>query len=189
MSKEIELPRIKNNTMNKVLGPISRSEMVNILQNTDIYVDTSMNDGFGLIGLEAIVSGAVCVMSDSFGIREYFSSEINGFIVSKVNDSEEYVKKITMLVKNSTLWKKMKNDPTDLFRKFDYDDRVKDFIKFLSKDRKYTAKKLDKYESKIVKKRSYMPVDCKPKGLGIVKKINMFIPFFVRKFVKKIVNW
>ena len=34
-----------------------------------------------------------------------------------------------------------------------------------------------------------MPVDCKPKGLGIVKKINMFIPFFVRKFVKKIVNW
>lgn len=189
MSKEIEIPRIKNNTMNKILGPISRSEMINILQNTDIYVDTSMNDGFGLIGLEAIVSGAVCVMSDSFGIREYFSSEINGFIVSKVNDSEEYVKKITMLVKNPTLWKKMKNDPTDLFRKFDYDDRVKDFIKFLSKDRKYTAKKLDKYESKIVRKRSYMPANCKPKGLGIVKKINMFIPFFIRKLIKKIVNW
>ncbi len=67
MSENIEIPFVKNNKLRKILGPISRIEMINLLQETDVYVDASVNEGFGLIGLESMASGAVPVMSNSLG--------------------------------------------------------------------------------------------------------------------------
>lgn len=189
MSEYIEIPRVKNNKINKILGPISRMDMIRILRETDIYVDTSTNEGFGLIGLESIIAGAVPVMSDSFGIHEYFKEGINGLLVSRVNDSQNYVSKILELIENPTSWEKMRNEGSKLSKNFDYDDRVQEFIEFLNKSRKYKKKEFDKQEKIIIEERSHMPVEFRPRGISIVRKLNKFIPSFIRDFLKKVISW
>lgn len=189
MDEYIETPRIKNNKINKILGPISRMDMIKILQETDVYVDTSTNEGFGLIGLESMIAGAVPVMSDSFGIREYLKDNVNGLLVYEVNNSEKYVSKVLELIEKPSIWKEMKIEASKLSKDFDYDDRVVEFIKFFSKDRKYKRKYYDKEEALTIDEGSYMPLNFKPKGISVVRKLNKLMPSFIRSFLKKLISW
>lgn len=74
-------------------------------------------------------------------------------------------------------------------RIFDYDDRVQEFIEFLNKSRKYKKKEFDKQEKIIIEERSHMPVEFRPRGISIVRKLNKFIPSFIRDFLKKVISW
>ncbi len=194
MSKDMEIPFVKNNRLQKILGPISRMEMINLLHNTDIYVDASVNEGFGLIGLESMASGAVPIMSNSFGVLSYLQDGKNGYIVDRVNNSDEYVEKIKYLVDNPTIFKELRSKGWDTALSFDYDQTIKQYIDYLDdySNRQPKIKKYTMSEWEIISKRdpiNVYEVHKKPKGLQIVKFLSYFIPNSLKDSMKKIITW
>jgi len=63
------------------LGRIPHDAMLNLLNQTDIYVSTSLHDGTSVSLLEALGSGAFPVVTDIPSNREWISDGENGFLV------------------------------------------------------------------------------------------------------------
>ena len=67
--------------------PKDDSEIADILRQSDIYVFTSLWEGFGLPPLEAMACGCAVVSSDAKGINEYAKDEKNALIYPPANNS------------------------------------------------------------------------------------------------------
>lgn len=194
MSEYIEIPFVHNNKVNKILGPISRFKMAEVLQSTDIYIDASINEGFGLIGLEAMSCGAVPVMSNSFGITAYLEDGINGFIVDNINDVSKYIDKVSYLIENPNVFIRLKNNALETVSKFDYDDTIKEYIDFFENcDTQINRSKTfheNEWDLVISYDYIYAPiVTNQPRGLRYVKRISKMTPNSAKKRIKRIIDW
>ena len=130
--REIMFP-INNNENLKInfyKGPLNRKEVSNILFKTDIFVDASLMEGFGLMALEAMAAGAVPVMSQSFGVDEYAEDNKNCFIIKEVNNAEKYVEKIEELLKDEEKLKEMSKNAQEKALEFDMDKNVNKYIEY-----------------------------------------------------------
>ena len=142
---------IGDNEINFVLGPVTRKEMTKIMNETDIYIDCSLNEGFGLLALEALYAGAVSIVSNSFGISEYLIDCQNGFIVNEVNDVDKYFEKIEYLISNPKVFCAMKNSMLKKPEKYDYDNTIHDLIDYFNtKKVRKDDYKLSKYEIELL---------------------------------------
>jgi len=194
MSENIEIPFVKNNKLRKILGPISRIEMINLLQETDVYVDASVNEGFGLIGLESMASGAVPVMSNSFGVLSYLKDGENGYVIDRVNDSDKYVEKIEYLINNPAIFKKLQEKAQKTALSFDYNRTIEEYINYFDDFHKRTikTKRYTKEEWEIINGRDYKSVIeslSKPKGLKVVKLLSNLVPNFIKDLIKELITW
>lgn len=149
--REIMFP-INNNENLKInfyKGPLNRKEVSNILFKTDIFVDASLMEGFGLMALEAMAAGAVPVMSQSFGVDEYAEDNKNCFIIKEVNNAERYVEKIEELLKDEEKLKEMSKNAQDKALEFDIDKNVKKYIEYFKnvKIQKISLTEKEKEES------------------------------------------
>ena len=63
------------------LGTLQRGDVPKLLSTVHVVVDPSLFQGFGLIGLEGMASGAACVLTDSGGASEYAVDGVNALIV------------------------------------------------------------------------------------------------------------
>ncbi|MBR3161777.1 MAG: glycosyltransferase [Bacilli bacterium] len=135
IDKNLEIPfydETKNN-VKLIKGPFTRKELANILINSDIYIDTSLTEGFGLIPLEAMASGNVVIASDSGGVREYIENNKNGFIVDKVNDTDCYLEQLNnALDKNKYL--NIKKNMLKTVKNYDIDNVIEKYIDYFNKD-------------------------------------------------------
>lgn len=61
--------------LDQALGPIDRRTLAKTLQQVDVFVDCSMMQGFGLMGLEAMSAGVAAVLSETGGVLEYANRE------------------------------------------------------------------------------------------------------------------
>ncbi len=124
---------INNNekvNINYYEGPLDRKQINKILEQSDIYIDTSLMEGFGLMSLEAMANGVVPILSESFGIDEYAIDNENCFIIKEVNNPNEYIKKIEELIKDNKKLKSMSKNAKETSLKFDIDDRIDEYIKY-----------------------------------------------------------
>jgi glycosyltransferase involved in cell wall biosynthesis len=95
-----------------------RKEMPSLLQHADIVVyPTTGDEPFGIVPAEAIFSGAVPVVSRSGGLTETVSANVNGLVVEKW-DVEGLVEAIGSLLRNRTLYERLRNGGKDLINKF-----------------------------------------------------------------------
>ncbi len=194
MNERTQIPELFKNTINLIKGPISRLEMINLLKRTDIYVDASFNEGFGLLGLEAIACGAVPVVSNSFGNLEYMRNGKNGFVINEVNDIEKYLSKIKLLIDSPSLFKKMAKEGKKGIEKFDSDIAVEKYIKyFFDKRFVYKEKAYSRSELKLImsmEKEVGVPVKESPKDeRRILYRISKLIPKSVKNFIKPFVTY
>ncbi|WP_343320941.1 glycosyltransferase family 4 protein [Sphingobacterium multivorum] len=60
-----------------VINPTSDTEIAEILCVSDIFISTSLNEGFGLPPLEAMACGSGVIISDSGGVREFAQHDFN----------------------------------------------------------------------------------------------------------------
>ena len=81
-----------------ILLPLSNAELAVQFRDVDIFVDASQHEGYGLLPLEAMASGATVVCSDSGGVRDFVSDGANGFVINEVNKPHKYVEKVRELV-------------------------------------------------------------------------------------------
>ena len=63
------------------LGVLSRDAVAALLASAHVVVDPSYFQGFGLVGLEGMASGAACVLTDSGGVLEYARPGENALVV------------------------------------------------------------------------------------------------------------
>ncbi len=187
MNEYQEFPKLENNKITKYLGPLSRNEVNKILQSSDLYIDASLNEGFGLTPLEAMAAGNVCIVSNSFGVNDYMVNKHNGFIINNVNNSDEFVDATLQLINDSKLFKSMLEESKKAIKKMDYDDRVDGYIKYFDEANKIKNNiQLDEYDKYVLKamiKNNETIVQKKRKIYYIAK----LIPGFIKKPIKRMV--
>lgn len=145
MNEYISFPSIHNSDVkiNKFLGPLSRSKVNSILRESDIFIDASMNEGFGLMALEAMASGAVPIVNNSFGVLEYMQDGENGFVISEVNNVDCFIKRLDLILNDDKLFNRLKKNGKNTVKSFDYDDAVIDYINFFAKERTKIQKNIE----------------------------------------------
>jgi colanic acid/amylovoran biosynthesis glycosyltransferase len=67
----------------KFLGKITHDEIVEKMEASDIYLQTSLQEGFCVSVLEAQAMGLICVVSDADGLRENVVNGVTGFIAER----------------------------------------------------------------------------------------------------------
>lgn len=120
----------KNIKINFYKGPLNRKEVSKILFNTDIFIDASLMEGFGLMSLEAMAAGAVPIVSESFGIDEYAVNEENSFIIKEVNNVDKYIEKVEYLLENEKILDNMSKKAQEKVLEFDIDKNINKYIKY-----------------------------------------------------------
>jgi GT2 family glycosyltransferase len=60
---------------------LSRDGVARLLSSAHIVVDPSLFQGFGLVGIEGMASGAACVLTRSGGAEEYAEDGVNALLV------------------------------------------------------------------------------------------------------------
>ena len=190
MNKYIEFPKITNNR-NKVElinGPLERTKIHKLLQESDIYVDSSINEGFGLTALEAMTAGCVPITSNSFGINEYMKDGKNGYIINEVNDVDKYFEKLNLLLNDNKLFNKMKTEGEKTTKQFDYDKKIEQYINYFSNiQNNNKVKELTEEEKKIIEVRN-INYKQNSKTKKITYAINKIIPNFIKEKLKKIIT-
>ena len=190
----VELPLMKNDliTINEYKGLFTRKELANIFQNSDLYVDASLTEGFGLVSLEAMAAGNVVVASNSGGVNEYLKNGVNGIIINDVNNIYSYYNAIINLLDNPDEYIKLKKNVENTAKKFDYDLTIDKYSEYFNKNIKKKNISLDENELEIyddvLDKRFKVSVSNKRKNFlyKVCKKTPRRFRVFVKRQVEKL---
>lgn len=135
--REIMFPVNNSNILiNKYKGPLKREKVFEIMTKTDIYIDASIMEGFGLMALEAMAAGVVPIMSNSFGINDYAEDGKNCFVINNINDADKYLEKIEFLLENEEILNEMSKNAKNKAFEFDFDKNIKKYIEYFENVKK-----------------------------------------------------
>ncbi len=112
------------------LGLLSRDGVARLLSTAHIVVDPSLFQGFGLVGLEAMASGAACVLTASGGVMEYARHDDNALVVAP-GDEAALATAILRLVEDRALRERLAQAGIATARGFTWRRSALAFIAFL----------------------------------------------------------
>ncbi|MEP7145696.1 MAG: glycosyltransferase family 4 protein [bacterium] len=78
-------------------GRAAHSQINNLMNESDIYLQTSLQEGFCVSVLEAQAAGLLCVVSDAEGLKENVVDGSTGWIVNR-RDPEAFANKIVEVI-------------------------------------------------------------------------------------------
>lgn len=111
----------------KYLGEISHKELYEYYSQGSIFVLFSLEDGFGMVLLEAMACGLPVICSTQTGAKDVVRDGVDGFIVA-TRDIEALKEKITYLYENPAICKAMgesaKERVSNNFTWNDYGERI-----------------------------------------------------------------
>ena len=128
-NKNIQFPENNNSTImiKKYLGPLNRTDIASLLKESDVFIDASLNEGFGLMGLEAMAAHCAVIAGNSLGNKTYLRDGDNGILITEVNDSSMYVKKLKMLLSDQKMLDSMKCHASQTAVNYDLETRIIDY--------------------------------------------------------------
>ena len=85
---------------------VENSKLMKFYSEADVFVQPSLEDGFGLVILEALACGCPVIATKNTGAGDIFSSGSAGYIVNSCS-SNEILKKLKFLEKNEFIRKKL----------------------------------------------------------------------------------
>jgi len=85
---------------------VENSKLMKFYSEADVFVQPSLEDGFGLVILEALACGCPVIATKNTGAEDIFSSGSAGYIVNSCS-SNEILKKLKFLEKNEFIRKKL----------------------------------------------------------------------------------
>lgn len=113
------------------LGVLNREEVAALLASAHVVVDPSIFQGFGLVGLEAMASGAACVLTESGGVSEYAVANENALLVP-VKDAPALVSAVLRLVDDPALRERLGRAGVETARRFTWSRAATIFRDFLA---------------------------------------------------------
>lgn len=84
----------------------SNIQTVKIYNNINIFLNTSINEGFGLTGLEAMACGAALVSTNYAGVNEYAINNENA-LLSPIKDCDGLIRNVEYLIENESFREKI----------------------------------------------------------------------------------
>lgn len=110
-----------------ITGWKERSEVLNILNDSNIFILCSLWEGLPLSLLEAMYIKKICIVSNCIGNRDVIKNNINGFVC---NELEDYINAINRIKGNDKrlngIVEEAKND---ILQKYNIDNMCKQYIK------------------------------------------------------------
>lgn len=118
----------------KVIFPgfIPENEKVDYYNLADIFLFASKKEGFGMPVIEAAACGIPTVASDVSSLKELIIDGKTGYLV-RLNDLDDWKKKIEKLLKNDNLRKKMAKAAQKFSQKFSWNTNIRKQIKIYKK--------------------------------------------------------
>lgn len=113
------------------IGELGHKEITERMSESDIYLQTSFQEGFCVSVLEAQATGLICVVSDADGLKENVIDNETGYIVPK-RSPEKFAEKIIDLI-NLPVEKRKEislNSRKRVERDFLIEEQQKKFVKF-----------------------------------------------------------
>lgn len=94
-----EVKRDNLHTKIHLPGRVNRDEIINTLDNSDVFIMVSEDEVFGLVYIEAMARGCIIVASRGEGMDGIIEDGTNGFLVEAGNTSalEDVIRKIQLL--------------------------------------------------------------------------------------------
>lgn len=105
-------------------------EVVKIYNKCSIFVCATIEEGFGLTGLESMACGCAFVSSNYSAVYEYAKQDENA-ILYPIKDSEIMVKSINRLIENDSLRWKIAENGIRTAQEFSWNNSIEQMEKFL----------------------------------------------------------
>lgn len=112
------------------LGVLQREAVAKLLASAHIVVDPSLFQGFGLVGLEGMASGAACVLTDSGGVNEYAADKQNALVVPP-RDERALAAAIRRLVLDAPLRARLATAGLETARRFTWRRTAESYRAFM----------------------------------------------------------
>lgn len=90
----------RRSDLQELILPADRYLIARELGRANIFIDSSFHEGFGLMPLEAMASGASVVLADSGGIHQFVRDGVQGLIIPQVNKPERYAEAVLSLAQD-----------------------------------------------------------------------------------------
>jgi GT2 family glycosyltransferase/glycosyltransferase involved in cell wall biosynthesis len=116
--------------LHPIRGPLSRHALSDLFRQSDIFVDASLHEGFGMFPLEAMACGAVAIVSDSGGVRQFVVDGHNGIIINEVNKTERYVDAVKNLIGDPIYYQTLKAKVPISLKAFSQNNTFKKYIQY-----------------------------------------------------------
>jgi len=113
----------------------SRRQLLDIYNESKIFVLPSLVEGTSLPPLEAMACGSAVIVTDNGGVNEYIKDKVNG-LMCPIKDSECLFQKIIYLLNNEDLIKKLSKNGLLTAKKFSYEKMCNNFVKLISHELK-----------------------------------------------------
>ncbi len=114
-------------------GWLTSDEVLDILQQSDVFVLTSSSEGFSISLIEAMANGCCPVVTDiPSGSVQLIKSNNNGYLLP-VGDIEGFADKLENLSKNREILNKIRLAAWETGKEFSIDKMVKSYLEIFSK--------------------------------------------------------
>ena len=123
--KPIKLPDWINYTKNATEG-----ELVKIYNDSQVFLCASIDEGFGLTGLESMACGCVVVSTAYKGILEYGVNKKN-CLLTEVRNVKELTENVIKVFENQDLMISLSKQATNTAKEYSWDNSFNQFVKLL----------------------------------------------------------
>jgi glycosyltransferase involved in cell wall biosynthesis len=113
-------------------GFVSTRKKVSILQSSEVVVNTSIKEGWGLTVIESNACGAPVIAADSPGLRDSVKDGYSGLLYP-YGDIDSLVAAIEKLLGNKKMLKKMQKNAIKWSKRFDWEKSARGILKLLQK--------------------------------------------------------
>lgn len=101
----------------------TQEQTVEIYNSVALFLCSTVQEGFGLTGLEAMACGAALVSTEYDGVKEYAASEENA-LLSPVADVNALVRNAEILIENNDLRQRIAQHGAENARQFSWDEAM-----------------------------------------------------------------
>lgn len=122
---DFELPDWIGYTLNATY-----KETVDIYNSVSVFICSTLREGYGLTGLEAMACGAVLISTDYDGVREYAVNEHNA-LLSKPEDVESMVKNVERVWNNEEMLSTLSQNGVKRAEAMGWEPAVEQFQSYL----------------------------------------------------------
>lgn len=117
------LPLLKEFTSNKkikILNHVSQNKLIEFYNISDVFIISSIEDGFAMVIPQALACGLPVICSDNSGGSELIKNGVNGYVVS-IRDIYELKKKMNLLYEDKKHYIFLKETLSKLIKNLSWD--------------------------------------------------------------------